>query len=69
MNPITKTEPYILTSDDDGHWYFMPESLSARFEQLYEMSSEELPQKEWDKFAKYQIDGPHVLRVTQWLPY
>ncbi len=68
MKPITKTEPYVLTSDDDGHWYFMPESLAARFESLVNMMGDE-PEGEWDMFVPYQIDGPHILRVTGWLPY
>ncbi len=61
----TKQLPSILLQDNDGGWYLVPETKATSFESACNLSRED-DGRAMTKFAKYRIDGPHRLIISEW---
>ena len=73
MNTISKSEPYVLYFHKN-QWYFLPESKYMDMQDIEELYKQhEFKDNDyytfWNNLHDYLIDGPQVLRITQWLPY
>lgn len=56
-------EPYVLTRDDDSHWFLIPELHKQEFEKLRDKGEDD---RLAQKFGKYAIDSPTKLRILKW---
>lgn len=60
----------MLVSDDDGHWYLMPEREVTRFEAVIGMAGDDDVSdtilREIGAYDRYRIDNPHTLRIYEW---
>lgn len=66
-----------LIQDNDGHWYLIPDSKIARFEELIQ-TFDYLDESEYDshaakkimadlqKFQEYSIDNPSNVLIKDW---
>ena len=61
---MTTKEPYRIVSDNDGHYYVMPESCAARFEELINMGDQGVEQL--SRYSQYSIDRPEDLKLYKW---
>ena len=68
---VTSKKPYLLTRDDDGHWYLLPYDLRKDFEAwvTYEGAySCGIVREPWigTDYNEYRINGPHTLKIYSW---
>lgn len=60
----------MLVTDDDGHWYLMPEREVTRFEAVIGMAGDDdvsdAVVREIEHYTRYAIDNPHRLRIYEW---
>ena len=56
-------DEFIMTTDDDGHWYMLPAYSYDHFRALIEREEHGLVHLD---FSKYMIDRPESIVITRW---
>jgi len=63
---MTNKQKFILTNDEDGHWYIIPESKKDEFDNWLDLVySEEADCGDMPEWAKC-IDGPHSIIIHEY---
>lgn len=56
-------DEFIMTRDDDGHWFMIPAYSYEHFHTLVEREEYDLLLLD---FSKYMIDRPESIIITRW---
>lgn len=70
---VTSKKPYLLTQDDDCHWYLIPYDSVDRFEAWIKWNDDDSedrndhePTADGLDFNSFRINGPHTLKIYSW---
>ena len=59
---MTNRTSYLLSQDDEGHWYLFPKDKQKEFEQWVQKQCSDDADGEYPEWLK-DIDGPHRLLI------
>lgn len=67
---VTSKKPYLLTQDDDCHWYLIPLDVEAEFRDWCKwiegwINGTDSTYEGLD-FNDFRINGPHTLKIYSW---